>query len=729
MKHARAQSSALLVVVSLAAGAAWWWRGPESPDEPASVAGAAGATAATATPDTWIGARMLPAGLAGSDACRKCHPAAYDAWGGSAHFANMQRPTPETVVGDFERNNTHEIAGTGSEMFRRDDGWFMRYTDADGATETLRIDYALGVARHQVYLHIQPDGRLQSLPTYWSIEESRWLDSTQGPVHDRAAPLARTDPNHWRNHRRTFNLSCLECHSSHSRAGYDPSTNRYESQFDMAISCESCHGPGAAHSTAWASLEGKVRIEGDGEMARLGHYDLEKSIEVCAACHALKRVYALGFAPGASFYDHFMPDVWKAGAYYVDGRSSTLNYRFVDYMQNGCMSKASQRMDCGFCHPPHDLESARDKTLVEANELCTQCHLQYKVSLTAHTHHGPTSEGSRCVECHMPKMDLKLRMTVRDHTIGSPLPDLTLRYGAPNACGVCHAEEGPAWAADHVTAWFGKSPHYQAYRARILERAEVLDQVFAQRLPKPTPTLIRWLEDRGAPLIQRASAAALLAGSAIPEAIDALIRALDDPHPMVRFYAVEAMGAMPGPKTHAALRRAVTDARRSVRVLAYRMLLNMERGLPDDPDPAVARARSEYRHRFDVLRADDPRLRADRAMVEFTYGRIDEAERLLRSLVRLAPRSPRHKSELAGFLAATRRFDEAHRVADELEGLEPDGVDVHATRAMILLESGRPRAALAAIEQVPAAARDEPSVVQIRQAALRARDRAGPPTP
>src|SRR5690606_11319128 len=113
---------------------------------------------------------------------------------------------------------------------------------------------------------------------------------------------------------------------------------------------------------------------------------------------------------------------------------------YVEFMQSRCFrGPGGDRMDCTYCHHPHDGPTAA-RTVKESNAMCTGCHREHAVRLTEHTHHPAESDGSRCVECHMPRVELDVAMTVHDHTIGSPLPALTARYGAPNACGNCHAD-------------------------------------------------------------------------------------------------------------------------------------------------------------------------------------------------------------------------------------------------------------------------------------------------
>jgi len=506
----------------------------------------------------------------GNEGCGRCHAQTMAAWGVSEHAQHMAPPSPEFVKGDFEGDNVYAFEGTRSRMFREGPAWRMEYTDPDGRTEVHDIVYALGSSRHQVYLSAEPDGRLQVLPTYWNSEEGRWRDAREGTV-DGPSPTPTDAPQYWRNYGRTFNRHCMECHSSFPEKNFDATSYRYASEFDPTISCEACHGPSRGHEERWRAAPAGHDSGGTSTgLLSLGALELEPSIGICAACHALKRTYAAGFVPGDEFYDFFAPDVWDAKFFQVDGRVATLAYRFAEYMQNGCFQRSERKMDCSWCHPPHDLVSTRGRTVVESNAICTSCHLGHKTRLGAHTHHRPESEGSRCVSCHMPAVKLKIRMTVRDHTIGSPLPELTRRFGVPNACTGCHEDQPVAWAEEYVTAWYGQTEHYRSYRARLVERAETLDAVFAGR-PPPVDVLISWLDDLEASLVERASAAKFLVKAPKSQAArDALLRHRKDPHPLVRFNVVGALANFPD--TRYAIYEALADERRIVRVAAFESL-------------------------------------------------------------------------------------------------------------------------------------------------------------
>ena len=649
----------------------------------------------------------------GAAVCKSCHPKTFNTWRQSAHGRHMARPSTATVAGDFENKNTYDYQGTRSRMFRVGDDYFMEHT-RNGETGRYRIEWVLGVIRHQVYLWRDTDGRLQVLPTYWNIEQSHWRDSTEGPV-DGDGPTKETDADHWSNFGRTFQVSCMECHASRAKKNYDPKSNTYSSVFEPSIDCEACHGPASDHVWSWRSLN-------DLERAPLGSsagLTSDARILRCARCHARKRVYQQQ-SEGTSFYDAFSPTLWGDGHFFADGRSSTLNYRFVDYMQSRCMTPVQQKMPCEYCHPAHSLESRREATVVQSNQLCTECHIKYKNELVSHTHHPSESEGSRCIECHMPRTQLDLQMTVRDHTIGSPLPELTRDFGSPNACNGCHSDQSVDWAVRWTEKWYGNKASFRDYRARLRERAQVLSASFEGR--PPVDLLAQWLDQPKRSLIERASAAQLL-GRAAPaqDAYDVLYRHRADPHPLVRYAIVRSMAPFVRRETIEALRQALTDERAIVRVDAYGSLVFLQPDIETSTDPTVVRARREYRYRQEFIRADDPRWLANFVEWHFGRGEIEHAEKYARHALRLAPRDPLHWANLATLLLATNRLPEATEHAERLSQLDPKGARTGVVLSSILLALGRPRDAFIKIQEFD---QKDPHV-QRMTTVIRARIRSG----
>jgi hypothetical protein len=91
--------------------------------------------------------------------------------------------------------------------------------------------------------------------------------------------------------------------------------------------------------------------------------------------------------------------------------------------------------------------------------MCTGCHSQFVDTAKAaeHTHHSGSSEGSRCISCHMPPIMDALAFGARTHQIDDiPNPEMTLRFGqqdSPNACLLCHAGRTANWVQGQLLAW------------------------------------------------------------------------------------------------------------------------------------------------------------------------------------------------------------------------------------------------------------------------------------
>ncbi len=649
----------------------------------------------------------------GSESCKGCHEQIYKEWSLSHHRFNMTRPSPESIRGDFEKENIYEYQGSRSHMFQEGGRYFMEHRDRRGHEQRYEINFTIGIARHQAYLHQHKDGRLQILPTYWNVQDERWRDSTEGPVVEGDA-LNHTHPFFWNNYGRTYNRVCMECHSSQPRKRYDLKSDRYQSHFDPAINCESCHGPGSQHVQLWKELSsGAVQ---PSTLAPIQEYDTEQSIEICAGCHGGKVIFQEGYTPGDNFYDYYAPDLWRSGYFHVDGRNSTLNYHFVDYMQSTCFRRSPQKLDCGnSCHPPHSLVSTRGKTVEEANVICTRCHVEHKTKLKEHSFHSVESEGSRCVNCHMPKLDLDMDMFSTDHSIGSPLPELSRRFGIPNACNGCHEHDSAEWAEQHLQRWFGDKPHFQAYRARMLERAETLDQIFNQKR-YPLSILIRWAEDSSLSLVERGSAAHFLGERPeAPKALAPLLRLVQDPHPLIRYYAVGSLARRSEPQAQEAVERALKDPRRILRVRAFDALRLIREEL--DRDPRYAQVAAEWRAREEQIRVDDPRMKSDLAMLYYSRGDLDRAEQTLKQGVQLMAQVPGMRMDYIHFLLHSSRLEEAEAQQRILEANDPGGLASRTALGIILLARAQPESALKIFEELIQAGHKDPVLFEGRRIA------------
>ena len=167
------------------------------------------------------------------------------------------------------------------------------------------------------------------------------------------------------------------------------------------------------------------------------------------------------------------------------------------------------------------------------DKACLNCHQQFAqpAQLAAHTGHKAESLGSRCYDCHMPRVVYGVMAFHRSHDITVPDPALTANQLVPNACNQCHLDKSVNWAiAESKRLWprrFGKSP---LSRDDMFNQPEGLRALFA-----------------GDALTRAMAAEALSGGGAMkPDANWAapfLLEALTDNYPIVRFFAANSLAA------------------------------------------------------------------------------------------------------------------------------------------------------------------------------------------
>ena len=117
---------------------------------------------------------------------------------------------------------------------------------------------------------------------------------------------------------------------------------------------------------------------------------------------------------------------------------------------------------CYGCHDVHGTPNEADLRL-PGNAVCLQCHDPRRQpgppgTLEQHTQHAASSEGSKCIACHMPLIARTVgTVNVRSHTFKFISPSTTLQNGVPNPCTSCHKDRTPQWASDALKKWPGVS--------------------------------------------------------------------------------------------------------------------------------------------------------------------------------------------------------------------------------------------------------------------------------
>lgn len=199
----------------------------------------------------------------------------------------------------------------------------------------------------------------------------------------------------------------------------------------------------------------------------------------CEACH----LGAKEHAQGKQKHPHFFPEspylfaysdshqVWESGRSHdnvnwacgrchaggrrllAGGMATWNSTEYTDAMRGSCYSE----LRCIDCHNPHEATGSKwTQTETENDAVCLRCHQELKddKKLQSHTHHAPDSAGSRCLDCHMPRVNEGLQDIVRTHMIYSPTQPAMIEANHPNACNMCHTEKPIDWALRHLKDWY-----------------------------------------------------------------------------------------------------------------------------------------------------------------------------------------------------------------------------------------------------------------------------------
>src|SRR5207245_3539387 len=108
--------------------------------------------------------------------------------------------------------------------------------------------------------------------------------------------------------------------------------------------------------------------------------------------------------------------------------------------------------------------------------LCLKCHerLQPSRERARHTHHPAGSPGSRCMSCHMPRLNEGIQDVVRTHMIYSPTRRDMIEANHPNACNLCHTRQPIDWTMRYLKEWYGAGYDEAKIAANYPHRADMV---------------------------------------------------------------------------------------------------------------------------------------------------------------------------------------------------------------------------------------------------------------
>ncbi len=613
--------------------------------------------------------------IAGSAGCRDCHAESHDPWAQSRHGLAMQPYSPAFAAKNLRPQKDAMMIGRHRyrAQIESDCGWVLE--EGPEGTRKLPIAHVLGGKNVYYFLTPWERGRLQTLPVAYDVRRQQWYDTARSGVrHFPGQP--QDEPLHWSDREYTFNTSCYRCHVSQLSTNYDVASDRYRTTWaEPGINCETCHGPCAEHVRVCREAPDGRQPE-DLKIIRTTQFSGDQTDAMCAPCHARMTPLTNTFLPGERFFDHYDLVTLENADFYPDGRDLGENFTYTLWRLSPCVKAG--RLHCTHCHTTN----GQFRFTEDPDRSCMPCHSARVLDAAAHTHHKPDSAGSRCIACHMPQTWFA-RMLRSDHSLLPPTPAATLAFQSPNACNLCHTRRDAAWADSWVRQWRSRD-----FQAPILERARWIDS--ARRgdwtaLPDILAYLLRPDRDE----IYATSLVRLLRGCEDSRKWPILIRTLQDPSPLVRAAAAEALDAHLTPDTLPPMLKATRDEYRLVRVRAAATLAAAWRlDLAPNDRHALEAATAEYLEAM-RCRPDDPQSYCSLGSFHADRGEYDDALTCYAQARRLDPRDITPLVNASLILNALGRNEQAEQSLRHALELDPESYPAHLNLGMLLGELRR----------------------------------------
>lgn len=629
------------------------------------------------------------AAFVGSQACKSCHKESYDKWHGSHHQLSMALASKETVRGDFN-NVSFEHRGIKSKLFMKDGKYYANTRGPDGKYTDFEIKYTFGITPLQQYMIEFPDGKIQCLHIAWDDVKKQWYHLYPELDIDHKEWL------HWGRGGQNWNSMCADCHSTRLLKNYDPETDSYRTTFkEINVSCESCHGPGEDHiALVSGKTEDQIADIVDLKVVMNARDDSKKQVDQCARCHSRRRQITSTYKHDEKFLDQYVPSILFDNIYHPGGQIDDEVYVYGSFVQSKMYHKG---VKCTSCHEPHTL-----KPKFTGNALCTQCHVKDKFDTPKHHFHKEGTDAAKCVNCHMAGkhyMGIDFR---RDHSFRIPRPDLSAKFGSPNACKNCHDDKTNSWAAEAIFKHTGKPPK-ENY-------ADLLSDGRSRNV-NSISSLLKLITDQEEPGIARATAVWLLSEALAlhrspiiqQQSVSMIANALYDDDPLVRLTTLAAMKTMNQQRPIISaeqqlqlMKRLLKDEYRAVRAEAANTLIDVpehlfdeetradfdkalkefEQGLKMNADfPSGQRMIGQHHLRLkDYDKAIDAYKRSidkdgyqntsrmELAYLYYTRKMYKEAEMMYRKVIEMEPAYERSYYSLGLMLSELKRMDEAIEV-------------------------------------------------------------------
>jgi len=279
------------------------------------------------------------------------------------------------------------------------------------------------------------------------------------------------------------------------------------------------------------------------------------------------------------------------------------------------------------------------------------------------------------------------RMRRSDHSMLPPTPAATIAFKSPNACNICHIDKDAAWADAWVRTWRDRD-----YQAPVLHRASLVDAARNRDWTR-LPEMLQYISTPDRDEVYATSLIRLLGACADVRKWPVILKAMDNPSPLLRSTAAASLGALPSQQTGEALVKACGDDSRLVRVRAAGSLAGYPTGsLKDEDRKQVKQATDEYLASL-LSRPDHWASHHNLGNYYLASGAFEPA---LAAYVTAAKLDPQNVMPLVNASIVHARMgsgDLAEAALNKALRIDPDNAPVNFNMGLLRAQQGQPDAA------------------------------------
>jgi len=339
------------------------------------------------------------------------------------------------TIFDAKTNRRFSVSVRQGQLYQSE--WETGDDGKDVFRETERVEWIMGAGANALGGIIRRGDHLFEAPLTFYEKTHTWALS---PGYEEAD----------RGFSRPIDAACIVCHSARPNPVAGAAGQFRNPPFDeLAIGCETCHGPGSAHL--------REKRQGTSNTSALSIVNPAKltpwlADNICMACHQNGDARVL--QPGKSFQD-FRPGqpldhtlaILMAPPTRESPPDSDHVQHYFSMTLSQCYRSSAGKLSCITCHDPH-IQPAPDEAAAYYKGKCLSCHSETSCALPLATRQAANATDS-CIACHMPKREVTQisHASLTNHRIiampDEPFPDATFQLTTRSLPDLVHLDAIP----------------------------------------------------------------------------------------------------------------------------------------------------------------------------------------------------------------------------------------------------------------------------------------------